>query len=37
MFPNRNYGTITQCPCCGEAINTDDDIYYEDEEEDIDE
>lgn len=34
MFPNRTYGTITQCPCCGEAINTDDDIYYEEEDED---
>jgi len=34
MFPNRNYGVISQCPHCGEAINTDDDIYYEEEDED---
>ncbi len=32
MFPNRNYGTITQCPYCGEAINTDYDYFYEEDE-----
>ena len=32
MFMDRHYGTITECPYCNEAINTDDDVYYEEEE-----
>lgn len=34
MFPNRNYGTIAKCPRCGNSIDTEYDIYYEEEEDD---
>ena len=33
MFPDRHYGTFASCPRCGEAIDTEYDIYDEDEDE----
>ena len=35
MFMDRHYGTYTNCPECGMAIDVEYDIY--DEEEDLDE
>lgn len=33
MFADRHYGTFASCPRCGEAIDTEYDIYDEDEDE----
>ena len=37
MFSDRHYGTYTNCPECGSAIDIEYDTYDEDEEEDEDE
>ena len=36
MFPraSRHYATFASCPECGGAIHTDEDFYYEEDEED---
>lgn len=36
MFADRHYGTITNCPECGMAIDIEEDVYDEDEKEDDD-
>ena len=33
MFPDKHYATFTYCPGCTEPIDTEYDIYYEEEEE----
>lgn len=32
MFRDRHYGTVAECPACGQPINIEYDIYYEEEE-----
>lgn len=33
MFADKHYATITTCPYCGANINTEEDYYYDDDDE----
>lgn len=35
MFPNRNYGTVAECPKCGTGIDIEYDIYYEEDDDEL--
>lgn len=32
LFGDRHYATFASCPECGEAIDLEDDVYYEEDE-----